>query len=532
MIDVIQDEYNGEEAGQVLDALYQTYFQRTPDPSGQASYLPVLMEYGFRGLIFVAYQILHSPEMSNRVREDLNRIYLEYLGRNLDSVGRQVYDVPIRFFRQRGRARVIESIKKSPEYRGRQEHLSQFEREIQRLKRAIEAEPENPKIYVELAEISERVQRYYEAIGAYSKAIELQEAPEAGLYFKRGLVHQRLADWEDAVHDFTVAIENDLENQAQVYFRRGLAYEQMGSLDEAITDYGYVASLGVENAAEAWHRTGLIQQQREQLHDAIKSFSKAVELNPPQTLLADVYLARARTCIRANQYEQAAADFSRFVARSKDRKRLIQGAGPTVYLVKGGEKRAIPDPATLNYVALGHELQLLERVSTVELNAYPEGEPITSIWEYSLIRGPDHAIYWIEDGKRRWIPNPDTFTNLGLDPTRVEDKPKEELSRYPVGQPVPSVLGKLRLVRSTADGNYYLIEKGRRRLVPNLATLAVLGYDSDEVEELALVEIDKYPAGVQIPDLAGRAGPERRKSQRTLQRTTRSKPSRPYGNER
>lgn len=55
------------------------------------------------------------------------------------------------------------------------------------------------------------------------------------------------------------------------------------------------------------------------------------------------------------------------------------------------------------------------------------------IWNLS-----DGKVYLVEEGKRRWVRNPDVFNTLGLDPTRqmkeVMCVSQAELDLHPVGE--------------------------------------------------------------------------------------------------
>lgn len=55
----------------------------------------------------------------------------------------------------------------------------------------------------------------------------------------------------------------------------------------------------------------------------------------------------------------------------------------------------------------------------------------------SLLKGSGPEVFLIEDGKRRHVPDPATFTALGLDWGKVRTIGDEELSRIPLGEPLP-----------------------------------------------------------------------------------------------
>ncbi len=53
---------------------------------------------------------------------------------------------------------------------------------------------------------------------------------------------------------------------------------------------------------------------------------------------------------------------------------LIEGSGPAVYVMQGGRRRWIPDPAT--FAAMGYVMSMVQRVSDAAMNAIPLGAPI------------------------------------------------------------------------------------------------------------------------------------------------------------
>ena len=511
MTAVFSDSYDDKEAEQVLTALYHKYFQRDVDPSGKSTYLPQLVRYGFYGLVWVAYHIISSDEMKKLAKKELNQLYLELLGREVDFNGIDSFSTRVQFFRHYGKAEAVDSIQELYEYKRRQLELAEADKEIEEKKGQFQKNPKDIDSGLELALHYENTGRWLSAIEIYTRLIQSLGRPAADLYLRRGQDQQHLEEWDNAIKDYTAAIETseDAKTRSDALLSRARAYEHTGASAQAIADYRQITEtdqIETNIFALAWHRIGLIQQSTNP-QEAIESFSRAIDRKPKDlSLLADLYVARARLYHQTGSYSAAATDFSRFVARSKDRERFIQGTSSKIYFVQDGQKYHIPDPPTLNYLALKHKdrVRFLEKVSELELNAYPEGESITSVTFYPLIESAkDYAVYWIEDGKRRWIPNPQTAESFALDPSKVERKSDEEIRQYPVGEPVPSVLGRARLVQPKANGNYFLIEDKKRRRVPNVATLHVLGYKEEEAEELQPAELGDYPEGMLIPDLSG-----------------------------
>lgn len=480
LISIDAQAISEEQAREMLEETYHVYFQRSVDQVGLKHYAPIIVRYGFQGLVFVINQLVYSEEMSKRVTEELSRIYREYLGREIDTGGRQAYDAPVRFFRERGRSEVIESIKSSPEYARRTKHIRVQEQQIDDILSAIKAGQATPGKYEQLAQLNAAAQKFEAAIEAYSHAIEIQ--PRAAYYFERGNLYFRLEKYANAVSDFEEALTHQYQPAGEPNFKIGLSQERLNKLNEAIESYQQAIRLGPRDLAQTKYRLAIAYQQIGQMEEAVNTFTAALESGPSIELRPQIFLLRARAYVSLGALDKAAHDFAKFVGRTTNQKRLIQGSSSTVYFVFNAMKQGIPDPPTLNFIALENSLQLLERVSTIELNAYPEAEPIRSVLEYELISGPDGAIYLVEGSKRRWIPNPETFVTLALDATKVTKLSQEEIAKVPLGRPIRSALAQQPLQRSQLNGAYFLIENGQRRRIPNVETIVALGYSVDDAQ--------------------------------------------------
>ena len=506
-IDVRAKSFAKDQAIEVLQSIYEIYFGRTVDLTGKQLWTPIIEKYGFQGLVFVLYQLVQSEEMNNRVQEDLSRLYRDYLGRDVDPAGRQAHDLPVRFFRERGREGVIERMRKSPEYVKRRLELKPDEEKIETISLQIKQGNISGETYAELAKLNAKVQRYEAAVEAYTQAIILVGDP--GYYFERGNLRFKLGKYQEAIDDFKTALEKGYRPDGDVHFKIAQTLEMLGELKQSVQEYETAAASMPQGSALAWYQLAIVQQKLGTIEKGIESFTKALDTNPDEELEARILVERGRAYVRSGQTEAAGKDFSIFVGRSHTWKRLIQANTPTIYFVHDRIKYPIPDPPTLNYVALEQQLQILERVSTIELNAYPEGRPIASILSLRLVQGPkdgDGASFLVENGRRRWIPNPDTFGTLGLDMGKLEILSHEKLAEIPLGPPIRNVLGKQPLKRSQSTGNYFILEKEKRRVVPNIQTLTAMGYSAEEAEEIAEEMVTATEKGDNIPDLSGVVG--------------------------
>jgi hypothetical protein len=91
------------------------------------------------------------------------------------------------------------------------------------------------------------------------------------------------------------------------------------------------------------------------------------------------------------------------------------------------------------------------------------GGTINPIAEGSVIKDSSNRYYWIQDGKRREIPDPETVQKLGFQ-TEVKSVSDTDRDKFPSGTPLPSRRDGV-LLRDVQEGNVYLMQDGKRDLV-------------------------------------------------------------------
>jgi hypothetical protein len=113
---------------------------------------------------------------------------------------------------------------------------------------------------------------------------------------------------------------------------------------------------------------------------------------------------------------------------------VFKSEGPDVYLVQLGcvYRRRIVDWET--FLHLGFEQS--DILTNTGYEHYIEGPPITR-----LLKGTGEQVYWMENGQRRHIPDMETFSHLGYRQEDISELPDRVLNSWPLGDPLPSVLG-------------------------------------------------------------------------------------------
>ncbi len=149
--------------------------------------------------------------------------------------------------------------------------------------------PDSIKPYDALGNIMRARKRYEEAIGYYSKVIELVGKPEDKdwvYYYSRGTCYERIKQWDNAEVDLQQALKLD-PNQALTLNYLGYSWidqninlrEGMKLIEKAVSlkpDDGYI----VDSLGWAHYRTGDYQE-------ALNYLEKAVELRPEDPVLND-----------------------------------------------------------------------------------------------------------------------------------------------------------------------------------------------------------------------------------------------------
>ncbi len=108
---------------------------------------------------------------------------------------------------------------------------------------------------------------------------------------------------------------------------------------------------------------------------------------------------------------------------------VCQISGPEVYLAFAGERHHIVDWET--FLNLGFRQDQIRPCGVSA--AYPAGAPLTR-----LLKGSGDPVYWMENGRRRHIPDMETFRALGLHEQDITVVADDLLALWPAGAPMPA----------------------------------------------------------------------------------------------
>ncbi|MFA5076542.1 MAG: hypothetical protein WC480_03960 [Patescibacteria group bacterium] len=143
-------------------------------------------------------------------------------------------------------------------------------------------------------------------------------------------------------------------------------------------------------------------------------------------------------------------------------------------------------------------IEQIIQVSKSDLEAYPTGWPI-SLANYSLVRSPHGSIYLIVDDERRLITSDAVFKKIGWNPEEVMDVADVDLNNYFEGLPITenSVYPQGALLKNKATDNIYFVKDGVRYPILAQEVIAI-NYPGRKVVTISPEELEDYQLGPQI----------------------------------
>jgi CHAT domain len=133
-------------------------------------------------------------------------------------------------------------------------------------------------------------------------------------------------------------------------------------------------------------------------------------------------------------------------------------------------------------------------------------EPLSS-QDGSLIKSADaDPIYVMQEGQKRWIPDPETFDAYGFDWGRVQVRLARALDAIPTSSPLPSCRNGS-LIRIAGTDPIYVMQQGQKRWIPDAETFNAHGFDWGGVQEGLPGDLDEIPTGPPLPSVRGPAAP-------------------------
>ena len=132
----------------------------------------------------------------------------------------------------------------------------------------------------------EKNNRWTEAAAAYQSAVDLNDQ-KAEWYYRLGFVLEKTNNWRKAAAAYQAAIKlNNLK--ANWHYRLGIVLEKINKLPEATNAYESALKINSEEAFYNYRFGLMVSKRPNQLTEAVKYLSRAVELRPEPTWIAEL----------------------------------------------------------------------------------------------------------------------------------------------------------------------------------------------------------------------------------------------------
>jgi murein DD-endopeptidase MepM/ murein hydrolase activator NlpD len=181
---------------------------------------------------------------------------------------------------------------------------------------------------------------------------------------------------------------------------------------------------------------------------------------------------------------------------------LVQGSAGAVYLIQGNLRRHVPDPETFN--AMGLKWSDVQGISDDHLNGIGLDVSLPSRKNGALIQGSGEKAYWMENGQRRHIPDPETFAFMGLNLGAIQRISDDDLNDIPQSGSLPS--RKNGALVQGSEGKVYWMENGQRRHIPNPETFNSMGLNWGAIQNVSDADLNMIPLGSPLPPVQPKPG--------------------------
>jgi hypothetical protein len=114
-----------------------------------------------------------------------------------------------------------------------------------------------------------------------------------------------------------------------------------------------------------------------------------------------------------------------------------------------------------------------------------------------VLKGSGSDIYILRDNKLRWISDMATFDHLGLTWDDVHVVDDKFLEQFDMGYPISIIY------KCATSPHIYTLENGKKRWIKDIETFTSLGYHWEDVQIVSCVYLRNLPDGLPLPGDAG-----------------------------
>lgn len=174
-----------------------------------------------------------------------------------------------------------------------------------------------------------------------------------------------------------------------------------------------------------------------------------------------------------------------------------------IYAIQRGKRRHIPDPTTL--FMLGYDIGVEK--NDLAVRSFDDGPPFPKVTSRLLGDERSRRIFLLVRGEAKWVQNVTSIYSLGFG-NKEEQTMQDVSAHFPISS-VPIPLLNKRLVHGTTPGgSIYLLDLGRRRKVPDPDTIIGMGFPPAQEQKLTDSELSTFPLGSDVPAIPRPKPPE------------------------
>jgi tetratricopeptide (TPR) repeat protein len=252
--------------------------------------------------------------------------------------------------------------------------MQKFQEAVSAFSLALEFEPKNSDILVELADALSTLGNYHDANPFYEKAARLQ-SQNLTISAKLGRNYIQLDKYQKAYTVFEHVFHNDSTN---TYWNKQLAFcaHQIGKKEQAISLYEKGIQMNPRDYT-SWFNLIRLYQQKEQFGKALEIIEKGIENFPGD---AGFYQQQANQLFGNKQYDVASGAYENYFEAGGDSLfKVLLNYGISLYF-SGNQNKAIEmlnicasqvanDPFVLFYLSLSYKKLAQYEVSEAFMNA-------------------------------------------------------------------------------------------------------------------------------------------------------------------
>jgi len=180
---------------------------------------------------------------------------------------------------------------------------------LKELLKAVEIDPENPRIHNWLGVAYNLKQMYKQSDKHLRKAIEIDPRYSEARN-NLGATYMALEEWDKAIEQYEIITRDVVYRSPDFAFNNlGQAYFKKGLFDKAIENYQKSIKLN-EAMPVSHHNLGLVLLELGKMEEAVKEFQRAIQIYP-EYVDAHYWLARAYVRMKVN--DQAIKEFKEVI---------------------------------------------------------------------------------------------------------------------------------------------------------------------------------------------------------------------------